>query len=402
MSIADEARAILEPAGTRVRDPISGRSVWLAGMIESPSITGDKLEFTLSCQSEHSQADRERMSEALTRNIEASGWKGPVIVHIGMRRGPPSAAPAAAPAPRAAHSHDHGHSHDHAQPTGPGGPAAPAANAVKGMAGPGMQPHGGPINFGPIDGIRHIIAVASGKGGVGKSTVATNLAVALALQGHKVGLMDADIYGPSLPMMMNVHGKPFANASKKIIPLEAFNVACMSIGFLVDDTEPVIWRGPMVMGVVKQFLRDVEWGERDFLIIDLPPGTGDAQLTMIQAVPLSGAVIVTTPQDVAVLDAVRGIEMFRKLNVPVLGVVENMAWLDLPGGGKMHPFGEGGGRRTADRYEVPLLAQLPLDPRVREGGDHGAPVALVDQGVGVAFRNLAAAVNASVNVAPVG
>jgi ATP-binding protein involved in chromosome partitioning len=262
------------------------------------------------------------------------------------------------------------------------------------MAGPGMQPHGGPIGFGPIEGVRHIIAVASGKGGVGKSTVATNLAVALARKGWRVGLMDADIYGPSLPMMMNVHGKPFANSDKKIVPLEAFGVACMSIGFLVDDSEPVIWRGPMVMGVVKQFLRDVAWGERDVLVIDLPPGTGDAQLTMIQAVPLSGAVVVTTPQDVAVLDAVRGIEMFRKLDVPVLGIVENMAWLDLPGGGRMFPFGEGGGARTAERYGVPLLARLPLDPRVREGGDHGAPVALVEQGVGADFRALADAVGA--------
>jgi ATP-binding protein involved in chromosome partitioning len=370
----------LEPAATRVRDPLTGRSVWLAGMIAAPSVTADKLEFTLRCQPAHSAADRDRMREALVRNIEGLGWPGKVVVHIEVGR--------AAPPPPAAHDHDHGH-------------APPRKDAVKGMSGPGMQPHGGPITLQPIPGVKHVIAVASGKGGVGKSTVATNLAVALARAGRAVGLMDADIYGPSLPMMMNLHGKPFANADRKIVPLDAYGVKCMSIGLLVDDTEPVIWRGPMVMGVVKQFLQDVAWGELDVLVVDLPPGTGDAQLTMIQAVPIAGAVIVTTPQDVAVLDAVRGIEMFRKLDVPVLGVVENMAWMDLPDGTRIHPFGQGGGRRTAERYEVPFLAELPLDGRIREGGDHGVPSALADGPASGVFRKVAHAIEAALSL-PVG
>ena len=204
--------------------------------------------------------------------------------------------------------------------------------------------------------------------------------------------MDADIYGPSLPLMMNVSGRPFANADKKILPLEGHGVKCMSIGFLVDPNEPIIWRGPMVMGVVKQFLHDVAWGELDVLFIDLPPGTGDAQLTMIQAVPLSGAVIVTTPQEVALLDAVRAIEMFKKLDVPVLGIIENMSWFELPDGSRTHLFGEGGGGRTAARYGVPLLAQIPLDGAVREGGDAGKPISMTGGPTAALFRGAASAV----------
>ncbi|HCB07856.1 MAG TPA: hypothetical protein DEQ43_26995, partial [Nocardioides bacterium] len=248
-----------------------------------------------------------------------------------------------------------------------------------------------------LKGPKNVIAVAAGKGGVGKSTVATNLAIALQRQGWSVGIMDADIYGPSVPTMLHLSGRVFANDDKKIVPMEAYGIKAMSIGFLVPDDEPIIWRGPMVMGVVKQFLQDVAWGQLDVLIIDLPPGTGDAQLTMIQAVDIAGAVIVTTPQDVAVLDAVRGVEMFRKLEVPVLGVVENMAWMDLPDGSRIHPFGEGGGRRTAERYEVPLLAQVPLDGRVREGGDAGRPVALEDGGPGEPFTAVARAVKAALS-----
>lgn len=397
---SEAANAILEPAATRVRDPRSGRSVWLAKLIEGARVDGDTLRFTLQTSREHSAEDRERIKSGLLRQIEAVGWRGPVIIAMQVSGPPPNLSMAPehkAPAADHSHSHSHAHGHDH-------GPAAPAENSakkadpVKGMSGPGVGPHGGPIAKLPLKGVRHIIAVASGKGGVGKSTVATNLAVALAAAGHKIGLMDADIYGPSLPTMMNVHGKPFSNDDKKIIPLQAHGVKCMSIGFLVDEREPVIWRGPMVMGVVRQFLQEVDWDPIDVLIIDLPPGTGDAQLTMIQAVDLAGAVIVTTPQQVAVIDAVRGVEMFRKLNVPVIGVVENMSFLPLPDGTVLRPFGRGGGQETADRYEVPLLAMLPLDEKVREAGDLGSPVALTDDAHGRPFRDIAALVAESLGL----
>ncbi len=354
--------SLLEPAATRVRDPLTGRSVWLAGLVQDARIEGDTLRFTLACKKEHGVDDRARIREALLRNL-AEKWQGEVACTVRVEG--VAGAPAAG-----GHGHDHGHAHG-----APAAAGAPKKDAVRGMSGPGIQPHGGPIAKAPLPGVKHIVAVASGKGGVGKSTVATNLAVGLARAGFSVGLLDADIYGPSLPLMMHVSGKPLANADKKIIPLVAHGVKCMSIGFLVDDKEPIIWRGPMVMGVINQFFKDVDWGETDYLIIDLPPGTGDAQLTMVQAVPLSGGIIVTTPQPVALLDAVRGLEMFRKLDVPLLGVVENMAYYDV-GGARLHPFGEGGGRRLAEEYNVDLLGQVPLRDAIRAAGDAGRPAVL--------------------------
>jgi ATP-binding protein involved in chromosome partitioning len=227
-----------------------------------------------------------------------------------------------------------------------------------------------------IEGVKHIVAVASGKGGVGKSTVAVNLACTLVEKGYKVGLMDADIYGPSLPTMMKIEGRPMAGKNRKILPLLSYGVKCMSIGFMVDKGEPIIWRGPMVMGVVRQFLNDVAWAPLDYLIVDLPPGTGDAQLTMIQGTPIAGAVIVTTPQEIALIDAERGVAMFEKLNVPVLGIVENMSHFELPDGSRVHPFGKGGGAFMADKHGVELLGQIPLQTEIRVGGDSGAPAAL--------------------------
>ncbi|MCB9697801.1 MAG: Mrp/NBP35 family ATP-binding protein [Alphaproteobacteria bacterium] len=302
-----------------------------------------------------------------------------------MHAGAPPQAPSAQP-PAGGHSHAHGHAHSHAH----GHSHEHKPDPVKGMSGPGMGPHGGPIQKKAIPGVRYTIAVASGKGGVGKSTVATNLAVSLRQLGASVGLLDADIYGPSVSTMMNAHDRPVADAAtKKILPLEAHGVKCLSMGMLVDPEEAMIWRGPMVMSAVRQFLQDADWSGCDYLVIDLPPGTGDAQLTLIQALDLSGAVVVTTPQAVALADAVRGITMFRKLDVPLLGVVENMAWYELPDGTRDHVFGQDGGKRVAEKYETELLGQIPLRSALRAAGDAGAPIALSKGSEADAFLALA-------------
>jgi ATP-binding protein involved in chromosome partitioning len=223
--------------------------------------------------------------------------------------------------------------------------------------------------------VRHTIAVASGKGGVGKSTVAANLALALERIGHRVGLMDSDIYGPSQQMMMGIDEKPYVNEANQIVPIERYGVKVMSLGFLMDVDQPVIWRGPMVMKAVEQFLQDVAWGALDDLVIDLPPGTGDAQLTLTQKIRLSGAVIVTTPQDVSLIDARKGLAMFQKVNVPVLGIVENMSYyICAKCGHREEIFKHGGGRRTAEELHVPFLGEIPLDPKVALGGDSGRPI----------------------------
>jgi ATP-binding protein involved in chromosome partitioning len=265
-----------------------------------------------------------------------------------------------------------------------------------------MAPHGGPIQKKQIPGVKRVIAVASGKGGVGKSTVATNLAVGLRKSGWDVGLLDADIYGPSLPRMMNVGSRPFTNERKQLVPVLSYGVRCVSVGLLVDESEAMIWRGPMIMGLIRQFLQDTDWGELDCLVIDLPPGTGDAQLTLIQAVDLTGAVIVTTPQDVALADAVRGVTMFNKLSVPILGLVENMAYYALPDGTRDHVFGVDGGKRLAEREGVPLLGEIPLQTSIRKGGDSGLPAVLGQDPVGAAFQAMADAVRAQLEAGEVG
>jgi ATP-binding protein involved in chromosome partitioning len=249
--------------------------------------------------------------------------------------------------------------------------------------------------------VRNVVAIASGKGGVGKSTVAVNVAVALAKTGAKVGLLDADIYGPNVPTMMGVKHLPPQNESGKLVPAVAYGVALMSIGFLVKPGQPLIWRGPMLHSAIRQFLNDVEWGELDYLVIDLPPGTGDAQLSLAQSVPLSGGVIVTLPQAVSLEDARRGLEMFRELNVPILGVVENMSYLELPDGTQMDVFGTGGGQKLAESANVPYLGQIPMDPNVRVGGDQGAPIVVTDPGSAAArsLRSLAEQIAARLSVA---
>ncbi len=225
-----------------------------------------------------------------------------------------------------------------------------------------------------VPGVSHVLAVASGKGGVGKSTVAVNLAVALAQDGARVGLLDADIYGPSAPLMTGARGKPGLTEIQKIAPLEAHGIKIISVGYFVDDSQPLVWRGPMISSMLRQFLFEVDWGQLDYLVVDLPPGTGDIQLTLAQSIPLSGAVIVTTPQDVALADAVKGVEMFRKLNVPILGIIENMSYFVAPDTGKRYDiFGHGGAHSASQRLEVPFLGEIPLAMPIREGGDTGQP-----------------------------
>ena len=361
--MSDDLTTLLQPAATQVRDPLSGRSVWLAGMIRNVRKKGSNdLVYDLHFEAGHTVEQRQTIQTAIAEKLQGFGFEGKVYA---MPAGHP---PGRQPAPKKARTSD----------------------PVPGMSGPGMAPHGGPIQKKALEGVQHVIAVASGKGGVGKSTVSSNLAVALAQRGLRVGLLDADIYGPSVPTMMGAAQRPMVDPERKrILPVEAHGVRCLSMGQLVDPEEAMIWRGPMVMGAVRQFLQEADWTDTDVLIIDLPPGTGDAQLTLIQAVQLSGAVIVTTPQEVALADAVRGITMFQKLDVPLLGLVENMAWYELPDGQRDYIFGQGGGVRVAHRYDTELLGQIPLRSTVRIAGDAGQPVALGDGQAAVAFGGVA-------------
>ena len=245
----------------------------------------------------------------------------------------------------------------------------------------------GSADEGILPDVKNIIAVASGKGGVGKSTVAVNLAAGLSQLGARVGLFDADVYGPNVPRMVGSDERPQATPEEQIIPPEKYGMKLMSMDFLVGEDDPVIWRGPMVHKILTQLFEDVQWGALDYMVVDLPPGTGDTQLTLLQSVPIAGAVIVTTPQDVAVDDARKGLEMFGKHDTPVLGIVENMSGFRCPDCGSEHDlFGRGGGREFADEVEMPFLGEIPLDPDVREGGDGGAPVVLGDGDTAGAFR----------------
>jgi ATP-binding protein involved in chromosome partitioning len=284
-------------------------------------------------------------------------------------------APAARPAPQAqGHAHDHAHGHQHA--------GAPRRPVPRDTPAPG------------IPGVKAIVAVASGKGGVGKSTVAINLALGLRDLGLKVGVLDADIYGPSVPKLLGLKGKP-AMANGRMQPMENYGLKVMSIGFLVEEETPMIWRGPMVMSALTQMMREVDWGALDVMIVDMPPGTGDAQLTMAQQVPLRGAVIVSTPQDLALADARRGIAMFKRVNVPVLGLVENMSYFMCPEcGTRSDIFGHGGARHEAERLGVPFLGEVPLHIEIREKSDAGLPVVATapDGPHAKAFRDIAARV----------
>ena len=242
----------------------------------------------------------------------------------------------------------------------PGAPAGPSLGA----------------NQNRVAGVKRIVAVASGKGGVGKSTVSVNLACALTHLGARVGLLDCDIYGPSIPLMMGVHERPGLSADEKMIPPKSHGVKLMSMGFLLNDDQPVIWRGPMIQRTIQQFITAVDWGELDYLLVDLPPGTGDAQLTLCQTVPLDGGVIVTTPQEASLGVVRKGIAMFEKVNVPLLGIVENMSYFTTPNGERVEIFGHGGGRTEAERRKIPFLGEVPIFTEIREGGDRGVPVAV--------------------------
>jgi ATP-binding protein involved in chromosome partitioning len=278
-------------------------------------------------------------------------------------------------------------------------PKLGAAAGPQRAAAPG--PVRGPSPFesqAPIVGVERIIAVSSAKGGVGKSTVCVNLALALAKRGARVGLMDADVYGPSIHLLMGTTDRPQPGRTKEIAPVEKDGLKLMSLGFLTEKGQPVIWRGPIVMGVVKKFLQDVEWGELDYLMIDMPPGTGDAQLTLVQTVPLTGAIIVTTPSELSLVDAEKGLEMYRTVHAPVLGIIENMSYFVCPHcGERTEIFAHGGGRKISERLGVPFLGEIPLDANVRKVGDEGRPIVQSDPGspVASAFFDIADRIRSS-------
>jgi ATP-binding protein involved in chromosome partitioning len=229
-----------------------------------------------------------------------------------------------------------------------------------------------------MSGVKRVIAVASGKGGVGKSTLSVNLSCGLQYLGAKVGLLDCDIYGPSIPLMMGINEKPTISPEEKLVPPQNYGIKLMSMGFLLEGDTPVIWRGPMIMKTIQQFVTEVDWGPLDFLLVDLPPGTGDAQLSLCQTVPLDGGVIITTPQEASLGVVRKGIAMFQKVNVPILGIVENMSYFTAPGGQRVEIFGHGGGRAEAERQGVPFLGEVPLFTEIREGGDKGIPITISD------------------------
>jgi len=340
--------AVLQSLRT-LQDPEARKDIVSLGLIKNLEVQGGRVAFTLEFTTQPPHVKVELHSKA--RKL-VSQLPGVVEVQVRMASAPHAAAPQQAPAqpPREEYIPD----------------------------------------------VKQTMAVSSGKGGVGKSTVAVNLALALARSGAGVGLVDADVYGPNIPLMMGAKGRP-GMFDNKIIPVESHGIKLISIGFFVKEGEPIIWRGPMLHSAIQQFLRDVNWGALDYLVFDMPPGTGDAQLSLSQVIPLSGAVVVTTPQEVALLDVRKAIAMFRRMNVPLLGVVENMSYFLCPHCGERTTiFGEGGGQRLSEEMGVPLLGQIPLDPETREGGDEGLPIVIRKPGSlqAAAFRKLAEVVSA--------
>ena len=325
-----------------------------ANVLSAISVSDGKVFFSINVDAAEARAWESIRAQAEAAVRAIPGVTTAMVALTAERKA------GAAPPPPAPHSHSHGHGHGvqpvaaHRPPQSPGSPMAKQAE---------------------IPGISAVIAVASGKGGVGKSTTALNLALGLRDLGLRVGLLDADIYGPSVPRLTGIREKPKLDDNKKMIPIVRFGLAIMSIGFLVEEETAMIWRGPMVMSAITQMLRDVAWGTLDVLVVDMPPGTGDAQLTLAQNVPLKGAVIISTPQDLSLIDARRGLAMFKKVNVPVLGIVENMSYFQCPHcGTRSDIFGHGGARHEAERLGVPFLGEIPLHMSIRATSDSGTPV----------------------------
>ena len=313
-------------------------------------IQGDKVLFSIAIDPRRAR-EMEALRKAAQDAVTALPGVGSALVTLTADQTGASRPSTPPPAP-----HNHA-GHSHAAPA----PRAPAPTSRQ------------------IPGVKHIIAVASGKGGVGKSTTAANLALALHALGMKIGLLDADIYGPSVPRLFAIKGKPALKDGRTLIPFEPYGIKVMSIGFLVDEETPMVWRGPMVMSAVTQLLREVDWGELDILVVDMPPGTGDAQLTLAQNVPISGAVIVSTPQDLALIDARRGVAMFQKVEVPLLGIIENMSYFICPDcGGRHDIFSHGGAQAEADKLGVPFLGEIPLTMAIRAQADAGKPTVVAD------------------------
>ncbi len=374
---------VLETLAT-VRGPDLEHNIVELGMVSDVFISDGKVYFSITVPAERAK-ELEPLRLAAERVIkEMPGVKGALVALTADKKGTPSGAAASRTPPQAGHGHsnhghaNHGHeSHAHAQPQRAGKIGVP--------------------------GIGAIIAVASGKGGVGKSTTSVNLALGLQANGLRVGILDADIYGPSMPRLLHISGRPTQIDGRIINPMENYGLKVMSMGFLVDEETAMIWRGPMVQSALMQMLREVAWGELDVLVVDMPPGTGDAQLTMAQQVPLAGAVIVSTPQDLALIDARKGLNMFKKVEVPVLGIVENMSYFIAPDTGARYDiFGHGGARNEAERIGAPFLGEVPLTINIREASDAGTPLVASEPNGIVAgiYRDIAAKVWAQLEEKP--
>ena len=368
---------------SELHDPLTDKSVVDSHMVEAVEVNAGVVDVTLVIERDYPKQTRFELEDAIYDRLEAIGGvteikikpMTPEALRREQRGESPSPA-AASPAPPS--------------PAAGGGPRGPQRGPA--VAPSGAAPSKAPTMpaSAPIEGVGKVIAVASGKGGVGKSTVAVNLALALQKEGYRTGLLDIDIYGPSLPTLLGIDERP-AVRERRIVPIDAEGLRVMSLGFLMEEDTPVIWRGPIVTGIIRQFLRDVDWSGLDYLIIDMPPGTGDAQLALAQTVPVDGALIVSTPSELALVDAARGLQMFKTLNVEVIGIVSNMSKFIAPDGSEHYIFGKDGVEREAKRLETELLGEIPLDTRVREGGDRGRPVVIgePESDIAEAFRALA-------------